>query len=154
MSFDPGSPVGDNPIASVDQPKSKKKFWLFGGCGCLGLIAIVCIGGSAFVWMQFGKPVMDMINETTALVQNSQQIEDRLGTPVSMGTPEQKQDPNSPGAIDIRIPVEGPNGEGTVVMRIKFDGSWSREELYLEVDGEKIDLNPEKEFELDIEEGI
>ena len=41
----------DNPVASMEQPKSGKKFWLFGGCGlgCLGLIGVVCIGGGAFL---------------------------------------------------------------------------------------------------------
>ena len=154
MSFEPGSPIDSNPVSNIEQPKSGKKKWFIGGCGCLALIAILCIGGGGFLWIQFGKPLMDLMEESKNLVENSPQVQDLLGTPITSGTPAQSTG-DDPAVVNFRTPVSGPKGNGTVVMRVRFDGStWNREELILEFDGEEIDLDPEKEFELNIDEGL
>ena len=152
MSFEPGSPIDSNPISNIDQPKSGKKKWFIGGCGCLSLIAILCIAGGGLLFIQYGKPLFDLMEETNNLVENSAQVQDLLGTPVELGAPAQSQG-DEPGEILISTPVSGPNGSGTVTYRIRFDGKWIREELNLDFDGERIDLNLEKEFELEIDEG-
>jgi hypothetical protein len=153
MSFEPGSPIDSNPISNIDEPKSGKKKWLIGGCGCLSLIAILCIAGGGLLFIKYGKPVFDLMEETNNLVENSPQVQNVLGAPIELGTPSQSQG-DEPGVLLISIPVSGPNGAGTVKYRIRFDGKWVREELYLEFEGERIDLDLEKEFDLDIDEGL
>lgn len=152
MSFEPGSPIDSNPISNIDQPKSGKKKWFIGGCGCLSLIALLCIAGGAFMWISFGKPLVDLMNENQVLVENSLEVQELLGTPITTGAPAQTRG-DDPSVIQISTPVSGPKGSGTVQMRVRFNKTWEREELYLEFEGERIDLDPEKEFELDIDEG-
>ena len=154
MSFEPGSPMDSNPISSIDEPKSGKKKWLIGGCGCFGLIALLCAAGGVFLWIQFGKPLVDLMNENQVLVENSAEVQNLLGTPITTGAPAQSRG-DDPSVIQLSTPVSGPKGSGTVQMRFRFDGkTWQREELYLEFDGQRIELEPEKELELEIDDGM
>ena len=158
MSFDPSS-IGNKSAAVTldygnDKPKSGKKKWLFVGCGCLSFLALLCVGGGTFLYIQYGKPLVDLMTENSVLVQNSQEVKNKIGSPVTVGPPA-RMPVDDPAAVGLSTPVSGPKGSGNVVMRAKFDGkSWVREELYLEINGERVNLNPEKEFELKIDDGL
>ncbi|MFK7768788.1 MAG: hypothetical protein AB8B55_16320 [Mariniblastus sp.] len=157
MSIDNGgSQFGmDNPIGNVEKPKSKGKFWLFGGCGCLTLIALVCIGGGAFSWFSFIKPNMDFMVENTTFVTSSEKAKEILGDPITMDMSAQSQEQNGQ-SLTYKIPVSGPKASGTYVLKVAFNPStWvmEREEIYLEVDGVQTSLDPDEMFE-DFEGGI
>jgi hypothetical protein len=152
--IDPNATVGDNPIASVEPPKSSKKFWLFGGCGCLLILLLICGGVGGFAYY-VGQPLVAIMTETTGFIQTSQVVGDKIGSPVSTGAPAQTQDPNDPGLVRLNIPVDGPNGSGIVVAEIRFDTAnwtWNREALYLEFDGETFDMDPDAELNLEIDD--
>lgn len=152
MSFEPGSPIADNPIAHLDPPKSGKKKFLIGGCGCLGVLALLCVGGSAFIWIQFGKPMMDFMNENTTFVASSEVAKEALGDPITVGPPT-KTEPQGQ-SVTMEFPVSGSKGSGIMVLRGSLkDGKWVRDEIYLEVDGNRIELSPDSEFQLDVNDG-
>ncbi len=149
MSFEPGSNVAE---LRLDPPKSGKKKFIFAGCGCLGMLFLLCAGGGGFMWIQFVKPVTDFMGENVAFVQTSEVAKDALGDPVTVGaTPAVTQNGQS---IQVEYPVSGPKASGTMVLKGSLkDGKWDRDEFYLEVDGNRIELNPEQEFSLDIDDG-
>lgn len=148
MSNDPGI---DNPIGGISEPKSKKKLWIYGGLGCFGLIGLICIGcvGIGYV---LGKPSYEFINENTAFIQSSAEIQAELGSPITLT--DLKPVPGGPGKIVYRAEVEGPNGSGTCVIEATMDGLTPvRDSIYLEVGDERIDLDPDAELNLNIDDG-
>ena len=158
MSIDNGgSQFGmDNPIGNVQQPKSKAKFWLFGGCGCLSMIALVCVGGGAFLWFQFGQPMVAFMNENVTLVETSPKAKEILGDPVTVDVSSPPQRSSSSGNFSFTYPISGPKAKGTYTFKgrmnpetFKFEGT----ENYIEVDGVKTDLDPDAMFE-GFEDGI
>ncbi len=155
MNSDQASDKMEMPLGSVEQPKSGGKKWLIGGCGCLTLLAIVCIGGGAFVWMQVGKPFYDFLNENVVFIQDSEVVQDSLGTPIETGAPQTSSSTeNGVASIELRIPASGPKANGTVVLKGKYEeGVWVREDLYLEIEGERIELDPDAAFQLNIDDG-
>ena len=143
----------ENPIGSVEPPKSKKKLWIFGGLGCFALILVVCVGGGALVWFTLGKPALDFMNENMALVDTSEVAEELLGSPITRGAPAQQQD--GTGSVTFSVPVSGPKGSGTLVFKGTYgaDG-WTRDSINLNVDGIEHDLSGAEEiFNLDIDDG-
>lgn len=155
MSFENEPKVGgmENPISGGEPPKSKKKFWILGGLGCFGLIVVVCVGGAALIWFTVGKPTLDFMNENMALISNSPAAEEALGANITLGAPTQQQDGN--GSVTFRVPATGDKGSGTLVFKGTYGAEgWTRDEIYLEVDGEQIDLSDSEDiFNLDIDEG-
>ena len=153
MNMDSGS-AGEmkNPIAGVEPPKSRKKLWIFGGLGCIGVIGIVCVGGGWAVYYFGVKPMQDFQMQSIGEAVSMPQVEDALGTPISTGT---LAPPVQDGKQFVfRTPLTGPNGEGTLVVKGTFDGmTWTKDETYLEMNGQKIELDTEQLFNLDIDEG-
>ena len=155
MSFDKEHQVSgiENPIGNVEPPKSRKKLWIFGGLGCFGLILVVCVGGAVVIWLAFGKPTLDFMNENMVLIDNSEAAVEALGSPITRGAPTQEQDGS--GSMTFSLPVSGPKAKGTLVFKGTYGAEgWTRDDIYLEVDGEKIDLSDAEDiFNLDINDG-
>ena len=153
MSTDSKSQGGaENPIAGIEPPKSRKKLWIFGGLGCLGLIAVICLVGAWAIYYFGIKPMQDFQRNTVDEAIVMPQVEDALGTPIEVGaaaTPVQEGQ-----QFVFRTPLTGPNGEATLVVKGTFDGSWTKDETYLEMNGEQIDLDTELLFNLDIDDGL
>ena len=140
----------DNPVTNVDEPKSKKKFFLFGGIGCLGLIAILC--SVAAFWMSVVKPRMEFLTENAVLLESNEQAIEIFGTPLTLGDHVLSEADNK---MTVRTPVSGPNGSGVCILVGKLeDGVWVRDSITVEKDGESYDLeDPDAMFDLDISFG-
>ena len=154
MSIDNGPGLGsDIPVGGISQPKSNKKIWIFGGLGCLGLIGLICIGfivAGVFV----GKPMFEFMNDNQAFIESSDEVAEALGAPITATTPQPIQDPNNPGALTFQGEVSGANGTGTYVIEATMNGVTPvRDAIYLEFNGEKIDLDADAMFEIDVDDG-
>lgn len=145
------------------QPKSGKKFCLLGGCGCLILmlvaaIAIYFVVQRSGVFQMFTE-MQQITAETMALASSSEQVQEAVGSPVKLGQP--RQGARTENSAELIFPVSGPDasGEITVTIRIGQDDNGKffaeRESMILNVDGQQIDLDPEKDLipELDIDLG-
>ena len=141
----------DNPIAGLEPPRSWKKLWVFGGLGCLGMIGLVCVGIFALGYM-VGKPMLDFQEENVTLATMSPEVEAAIGPPITAGPVKRK--PNDDGTIAFSTQLDGSDAGGTLVFVGRLEGtSWSRESIHLEVGGEKIDLDPESIFTLEVDNG-
>ena len=119
--------------------------WVWGGCGCcLGLIILpfalmtLGIGGAFFAFRNVGiqDEAMDRLRSSPAVVQ-------ALGEPIEMGWMMSGSInlENDGGDADYSMPVSGPNGKGRMyVDASRFGGEWRFDELYVVVDGERIDV--------------
>ena len=142
------------PIADISQPKkSSKKLWIFGGLGCFGLIGLVCIG-FIVAGIMAAKPTLDFINENVVFIESSDKVAEALGSPVSATPAQPTPDPDDPKALIFRGNVSGPQGSGTYIVEATMDGVTPvRNATYLEVNGEKIDLDPDELTNLSIDDG-
>lgn len=115
------------------------------GCGCLSIIALICIGGGGFVYMKVVKPGLDFANECKVLATESPQVKERLGEPIKVVEEVQTQTDNN--RMTLRIPVSGSKASGTVVIvaevGIESGVDFKRQSMVLEVEGEVIDLDPD-----------
>lgn len=140
------------PNMQDEKPKSGALKWILGGCGCLGLMIAICVGGS--VWYAGGliKDTMSIMNEVVTLAENSEVVKETLGDPVEItGGPRQSQEGKD---MTFEVDVAGPNGSGTVFSKASIDSSGrrlNRTEIYLEFDGQRFDLDAEEAFNLDVE---
>lgn len=149
---DPGLGT-ESPIAGISQPKSKKKLWIFGGLGCLGLIALG-VGFIAFAVYFAGEPALKFANENITFIEESDEAADAIGAPVVVGDPQFSKAPGNPGAVIFTGTVKGTNKQGTYTIEALLEnGGLERQEIYLEVDGQRIDLDPDAMFELDVDDG-
>ena len=75
MSTDNGPNFGsDIPVAGISNVESNNKRWMiFGGLGCLGLIGLVCVG---FILMGVfaAKPMLDFMNESVTFIESSEPV--------------------------------------------------------------------------------
>ncbi len=109
--------------------------WVVPVGGCLTLIVIGIVGiGSLF----FG--VTKMIKNSTpyeyALEQTkqNQDVIDALGEPIDTDGMMQGNISlsNDDGEADMKIPIKGPKGEGTItVVANKYNGEWTYEKLFV-----------------------
>lgn len=111
------------------------------GCGCAGLIlvGVLVIGGIFFIALQALKH-SDAYTESIAAVESNADATTALGTPVKAGLfPTGNISLNNgEGVVAVTIPVSGPNGDGTVIVKGKKPpGSpvWIYETWELVVDG-------------------
>lgn len=154
MSTENQSPIGlDNPIGNLDPPRSKKKFWIFGGLGCFGLLALVCVGGALFIYNAAVRPALEFQSENINSAVAMPEVEQALGAPVTAGPPEQVQSEDQ--KFTFRVPLTGSQAEGTLVFGGTMEGinKWTRDFIYLEVNEQQIDLDVDAMFDLDISEG-
>jgi hypothetical protein len=140
------------PSMQDEKPKSGALKWILGGCGCLGLLAAICVGGFVFYFGALMQDTISIMNETVALAENSAVVKEALGEPVEItGGPRQSQNGKD---MTFEVDVTGPNGSGTVYSKATVAPSGRRlesTEMYLEFDGQRFDLNTEDEFNLDVE---
>ena len=119
--------------------------WVWGGCGCcLGLIILpfalmfLGIGGAFFAFRNVGiqDEAMDRVRANPAVVE-------ALGEPIEMGwmMSGSVNIETDGGEADYSMPISGPNGEGRMYVDAeRIDGVWRFDELYVRVDGERIDV--------------
>jgi len=156
MSMDHGPGQGlDNPVAGISPPKkSKAKFWIFGGLGCLGIVGLCCVGAMAGFWFYGMKPTMDFMNENATLVESDPQVQELLGAPVKCTPGPPVQNPSDPTKLTFSGTAAGENGSGRYVVEAQMDGFTPvRNEMYLEFNGEKINLDADAPFDLQIDDG-
>ncbi len=140
------------PEASADSGKSSRRWWMFGGCGCL-LIIVLCGGGIAAVavpLISFGQA----LNSAQAMASESQAAKDAFGEPLSFGAPAQ-QSQTDPSNLVFEVPVKGSTASGKLIITLNW-ASYSKFELSgLELeteDGEKIDILNSDELNITIED--
>jgi hypothetical protein len=141
MSFDNQATL-NVPNMQHEKPKSGALKWILGGCGCLGLLAVVCIGGFAYFFSGAIGDAIRMQQETQAMIESSPQVEEALGSPIEIGPPRTQNGPE--GEVTFEFDVTGPNGTGTVFSKTKMNPStfrFERKGLYMEFEGQRIDLN-------------
>lgn len=140
------------PSMQDQKPKSGALKWILGGCGCLGLLAVICVGGVAYYIGPLMQDTIGIMNETTSMAKSSTVVQEALGSPVEItGGPRQSQDGNN---MTFEVDVTGPNGSGTVYTKATIDTASrriERTEIYLEFEGQRLDLNIEDEFNLEVE---
>lgn len=135
--------------------KAKSKSLVFTGIGCLGLIALVVIGFFIANRVFAITPLQEFQNQNIDLAKNMPEVEEVLGIPITAG----KINTTSGGdSSECRVLLTGPKANGTLVIAGNLEnGEWTRESIYLEHGDngtEKLDLDPESMFKLDIDTGF
>ena len=153
MSFDKqGTPVATN-INTLPPKKSGGALkWILGGCGCLGLIALLCVGGLTYFAVSTAGQVTQ---EARSFIEGSTVAQEYLGSPITInGEPVPTQTPG--GGLVFDFDVSGPKGSGTAKVKAKMNPETFQFEMgesSLDFNGETIDLNAENEFmDLEVEE--
>ena len=150
MSLDNQATVdlGDvgSPLPTSGGSKSK---WILGGCGCIGLLAVLCVVGG----IVFGLNMIDQVRqEARSFVESSSVVQEQLGSPVAIDG--EVQTFGADLAPSFRFSVSGPKGGGTVTVSSVADNqarAFVVSEYILEVDGQEFDLNAEDDFKMDLE---
>jgi hypothetical protein len=132
----------NQPVHSTSAGSTGKGL-LIGGCGCLTVLTVICIGGAIWGYLRYAKPTLDFMNETKVLISESPQVKEILGEPINVGDSEA---PSTVGNTMIfRYPVSGSKGRGTVVVEADVPSATNfelkRNSMVLEFNGEKIDLD-------------
>ncbi len=164
MSFEPGSPMDSNPISSIGEPKSGKKKWLIGGCGCLGLIAVLCMVGGGIAYLYVAKPMQEMqaiITESIGFAEVSQPIADAVGGSVQVSRQPTQLIPKNfvedgVPIQELRFAVQGNESNGELVLQIsqKEQFKFEKHALFFEKeDGTRIEMEGRSPDELDIDAG-
>ena len=119
--------------------------WLWGGCGCCFgcvlipiLITALAGGGLFFAVRQSGVQ-----EEVLERVRSDARVVERFGEPIEMGWLIEGSFNVEPGSgnADYSVPISGPQADGRVhVLAERIDGVWVYHQLYVDVDGERIDL--------------
>ena len=144
-------PVG----AGINTPPTKKSGgalkWILGGCGCLGLLAALCIGGLVYFSVSSTGAV---VQEARTMIEGSSVVKEKLGEPISIDSETVGQGGGAEPALIFDFDVSGPKGSGRAKVTAPFNESTFKfeiEESTLEVDGQTFDLNTENDFKMDLE---
>ncbi|WP_271406354.1 cytochrome c oxidase assembly factor Coa1 family protein [Tenacibaculum soleae] len=115
------------------------------GCGCIGLILLFVFGiGAAF----FG--ISEIITNATPVehaikqAEKNEKVRSFLGEPIEKnGIPSGNISINNDeGDVDFSIPISGPNGKGTLIVRgIRTNGEWIYEDLYVRIKETQEEIN-------------
>lgn len=108
-------------------------------CGCVGCFATIYFGVSSMI--KGSEPYQVAIERA----QENQEVIDKLGEPINPASIPQGSInlQNDAGDCDLRIPVSGPNGDATIIVRgTRSGGIWEYDEMSVTIDGETIDLDP------------
>lgn len=145
---------------NYEQPaKSGKSWFACFGIGCVVLF-LLCGVGSAVAWFTFGQQMMDVYNiqkQAVATAMESDKVQEKLGdniVPVfEILLPEQSEDGDAKITLN-KMKLKGSLAEGVLFFEIRIEKGQPPEQtkLYIEIDGEVIDLLNSDEFNLEIEE--
>jgi hypothetical protein len=132
---------------SLEPTPRKSKLGIILGLILLGLLVVGGIGLQSYL----GKPLREFVNENSVFLTDSDQAMELLGAPISMAQPVTKQDNNK---VLVRTPVSGPKGKATFVLKGSLvEKTWQRDSIFLEMDGQEHDLDPDAMFDIDISFG-
>ena len=127
--------------------ESNRPAWVkWVGLGCVGLFVVVGLAVWGFVNLIMGSlKQSDAYKEALSKVQSSPAAIAALGEPIEAGffLSGSVEVSGPSGEAELAIPVEGPQGEGTLYLEAtKRAGRWEYALLELAVDGreERIDL--------------
>ena len=159
--FDP--PPGYNPAAAPqyleEKPRSSKKWWIIGGCGCFSMIILCGLGIGGIIFF-VARPYVEFQQECIQAAESSPRVVELLGDNPRVNVQTQNITQTQEGSVIKwveRLEISGDDNKGTLIIRGTFEPftTWVRDSLELEVDGETIDLgDPLDEFDLDIDEGF
>ncbi len=138
-------------------PPAKKSKWIWIlPIGCLGIL--LCCGGGGFgLVMYFALPFMQELGVAKDTIANSEQVQEMVGTPVTVGDPvsqRQEQDGEKVQMFMI-LPIQGDKGRGEAEVELIMNPEsweWSMESINVTVDGETVDITDEGDFTLDIDD--
>jgi hypothetical protein len=106
-------------------------------------LAVAAVAG-LFSFLFFAMYNSDVYKEALMIAETDPEVELALGHPIKAGwvmsgNIELK---NDSGEAQMRIPISGPEGSGTIVLEAhKADGKWTFEKLIFERDdGSEVDL--------------
>jgi|APLak6261678615_1056124.scaffolds.fasta_scaffold01350_3 hypothetical protein len=134
-----------NVEAPVQQPSWFARNWKWlvpVGCVVPMLCCLSFVGVTYF-------GVTKMIEGSSVFAQAMKQANENPEVAASLGTPLKTglgvtgayQDNNGSGSADFSVPVEGPKGKGTLVVKAEGRrGTWTFKELTVDVGGKRIDL--------------
>lgn len=137
----------------MDQPQQQQKGW-FGRnwlwvvpVGCL-LPLLMCGGGIAAIFFGVASVLesSDVYVQSVAAARANPEVVKLLGEPINGSFPGGNLEVNNGvGKADLRVPISGPKGKGTVhSVASKDGGPWKYEkmEFTAEASGQQIDLRP------------
>lgn len=111
---------------NLESKNSSTKKWIFGGCGCLTVIAVV-VGIGLFMAYKSGKGLIgDMMKLGTTMheTMKAPEVIEAFGIPVEQtGTQQQTSSTvNGKNVTEITQVLKGPKGEGKLVMTMEVGG--------------------------------
>jgi len=122
--------------------------WVLIGCGgCLTLVVLGVLLFAGFVWSVMGAiKRADVYQVAFERAQQSPQVQEALGTPVTTGWMFEGsiKYANGAGTAHFNVPLSGPKGEGSLVAEAdkKSGEPWQYSVLEVRIEGrEAIDLN-------------
>ena len=130
------------------QPKSRKKFWIILILSILLLIFVLIAGCCTLIYKGVGKVLRssDVYAMSMKRAQDSPCAVSKLGQPIANdGMPQGSvNDTNSTGTADLTIPVEGPQGKGSLhAIGSRDNNVWTLTSLTLTTGATQIDLPPD-----------
>jgi len=119
--------------------------WVVPTGGCLTIIILfIILAGAAVFGITKAFSGTEPYQESIAKTQNNEQVIELLGEPIETDGIMQGSInfSNNDGSANIRIPIKGPKGEGTIyVVGEKLDGIWNYSELEVRIDQNNETIN-------------
>jgi hypothetical protein len=120
-------------------PAQKSGCWKWGALGCLAVIVIGAIGIGVLVVFIFGAiKSSEIYKGALNRAQNDPRVIAALGSPITSGffVSGNVNVNNSTGNADVRFPIHGPKGKGSVhAVATRDSGGWHYSELTAKPDG-------------------
>lgn len=122
-----------------EKPKSWiGRNWIWAApIGCLG--SLLLFGGFIALILMFVFSMMkssDVYKDAFATAQNSVEVQEALGTPITAGLfiTGNINISGDTGIADLRIPISGPSGDGTIILKAhKKSNHWDFEILEVDI---------------------
>ena len=95
--------------------------------------------------------MVEQINQA----EQSERVADILGGGVSVDAESAMIEQSGPGSVEFRFNIKGDSDEAVLVFigEIKsISKGWELKETYLEKDGKKVDLDPDKELDFGLDD--
>lgn len=134
------------PAGEAAPPKRGTSSCMKIGCGCLVALLLVAGSCAAFVGGFFymihqSEPFQRAVEE----LNKHPVVQEKLGTPIEAGYlfSGNFEVENDDGSADLEVPVNGPKGSGTVIIKgTMTDGEWTFDSIICVIDetGEEINL--------------